>query len=110
MENEISERHTIGQHNDFETFVDRSSQNHVIESNFSDKIGRAVDNAVLTVKKRMHDAILTAMDQVVNPKIEMAAKSITGSSGLVNFETLIEGFSYGMLVTLRSCQPLIDQT
>ena len=45
------------------------------------KIRRAVDNAVSTVENRMDDAILTAMDKVVIPRIEMAVKSITSSSG-----------------------------
>ena len=30
----------------------------------------------------MHDAILTAMDNVIIPRVEMAVKSITGSTGL----------------------------
>ena len=50
-------RSTIG-----ETFA---GQNQVLEKNFDDKIRRAVDNTVMTVKTRMHDAILTAMDSVV---------------------------------------------
>ena len=33
------------------------------------------------LKNRMHDAILTAMDNVVIPRVEMAVRSITGSSG-----------------------------
>ena len=35
----------------------------------------------MTVKNRMHDAILTAIDNVVIPRAEIAAKSITGSTG-----------------------------
>ena len=42
---------------------------------------KAVDNAVMTVENRMHDAILTAMDKMVIPRVEMAVRSITGSSG-----------------------------
>ena len=40
-----------------------------------------VDNVVLTVKNGLHDAILTAMDKVVIPRVEMVVRSITGSSG-----------------------------
>ena len=35
----------------------------------------------MTVKNRMHDAILTATDKVVIPRVEMSVKSIIGSSG-----------------------------
>ena len=35
----------------------------------------------MIVKNRMHDAILTAMDKVVMPRVEMAVRSITSSSG-----------------------------
>ena len=35
----------------------------------------------MTVENRMHDAILTTMDKVVIPRVEMAVRSITGSSG-----------------------------
>ena len=37
-----------------------------------------VDN-VLIVKNGMHEAILTAMEKVIIPRIEMPVKSITGS-------------------------------
>ena len=36
----------------------------------------------MTVENRMHDAILTAIDKVVIPRVQMAVKSITGSTGL----------------------------
>ena len=67
--------------NDFERLVDSASQNQVIENNVDGKIRRAVDNAVLTDENRMHDGIATAMDTVVIPRVDMALKSITGSSG-----------------------------
>ena len=35
----------------------------------------------MTVESRMHDAILTAIDSVVIPTVDMAVKSITGSTG-----------------------------
>ena len=34
----------------------------------------------MTVENRLHDAILTVMDKVVIPPVEMAVRSITGSS------------------------------
>ena len=42
------------------------------------KIGRRL---IMTVVNHMHDAILTAMDNVVFLRVEMAVRSITGSSG-----------------------------
>ena len=35
----------------------------------------------MTVENRMHDAILTAIDNVVIPRVETAVKAITGSTG-----------------------------
>ena len=81
MENETLERQTNGHRNDFERFVDSASQNQIIKNNIEDKTSRAVNNAVLTVENCMHNVILTAMDELVIPRVEMAVKSITGSSG-----------------------------
>ena len=80
MENETLEQHNNGQHNNLERFFDSASQNQVIENNIDDKIRRGVNDAVLIVENRMHDAILIAMDKVVIPRVEMDVKSITGSS------------------------------
>ena len=49
-------------------------------SNTDDRIRNAVDSAVFVVENRMHDAILTAMNNVVIPRVEMAVRLITGSS------------------------------
>ena len=80
VETETLEQQTDGQHYGFERLVDSASQNHAVENN-EDKIERAVDNLVFPVQNRMHDAILTAMDKVVLPGVEMAVRSFTGSSG-----------------------------
>ena len=45
------------------------------------RIKEAAHSAFNAVKNRMHDAILTAMNDVVIPRVEKAARSITGSSG-----------------------------
>ena len=55
-------------------------QNQVIGNNINDKTRKEVDNVVKTVENRMHCAILTAMDNVVIPPIEMAVRSIIESS------------------------------
>ena len=52
-----------------------------IETNIADKTRQEVDNDVTAVKNRIYDAILTAMDNVVIPRAEMAARSLTESSG-----------------------------
>ena len=52
-----------------------------MENNIDDKIRRTVDYADMTVGNRMHDAILTAMDKVVIPRVEMAVRLTNASSG-----------------------------
>ena len=68
MENEALEQQTNGQHFNLERFFDSTDQNQVIEKNFDDKIGKAVDDAVSAVENCMHD------------RVEMDVKSITCSS------------------------------
>ena len=55
-------------------------QDQFVEKDIDDKIIQAVDNAVIAVENRVHDAILTAMHNVVLPRVEMAVISITESS------------------------------
>ena len=69
------------QSNDFERVDNGARQSHVIENNIDEQITRVVSSAVMTVENGMHDAILTALDNVVIPSVEMAAQSTTGSTG-----------------------------
>ena len=62
-------------------FEKSARQNQVMENNIDDQITRAVSSAVMTVENHMHDAILTAINNVVIPRVERAVKSITGSTG-----------------------------
>ena len=78
MEIETLEQQTKGEHYGCERIVDSASRNHAVEKN-EDKIRRAVDNAVFTVQNRLHDAIMTAIDKLVIPTVEMAVRSVTGS-------------------------------
>ena len=80
-ESENLEQQTNGQPNDFERVENSARPNQVIESNIDDQITRAVSSAVMTVENRMHDAILTAIGNVVITRVEMAVKSITGLTG-----------------------------
>ena len=69
-------------YNIWEKIVDgenKASPNQVLKNNFDAKVRKMVDNAVMTVKNRMQDAIFTAMDNVSSPWIEMVVRSIIGS-------------------------------
>ena len=54
---------------------------HDLENIIGDRIRKAVDNAVMTVANRMHDAMLTAINNVQIPRVEMVVRSITESLG-----------------------------
>ena len=80
-ESEKMERQTSDQFIDFERVDNIAGQSQVIEKNIDNQITRAVISTVNIAENRMHDAFLTAIDIVVIPKVEMAVKSITGSTG-----------------------------
>ena len=48
---------------------------------FNERIDREMENIVETVEDRIQSAILTAIDNIVGPKIELAIRSINASSG-----------------------------
>ena len=52
-----------------------------LEKCFNERIDREMNNIVDTVEDRIQNAILTAIDNIVTPKIELAIKSINASSG-----------------------------
>ena len=52
-----------------------------LERYFNEKIDREMSNIVDTVEDRIQNAILTAIDSIVAPKIELAIRSINASSG-----------------------------
>ena len=52
-----------------------------LERCFNERIDREMGNIVDTVEDRIQNAILTAIDNVVAPKIELAIRSINASSG-----------------------------
>ena len=52
-----------------------------LERCFNERIDRKMNNIVDTVEDRIHNAILTAIDNIVTPKIELAIRSINASSG-----------------------------
>ena len=52
-----------------------------LERCFNERIDREMNNIVETVEDRIQNAILTAIDNIVAPKIELAIRSINASSG-----------------------------
>ena len=52
-----------------------------LERCFSERTDREMSNIVDTVEDRIRNAILTAFDNIVAPKIELAIRSINASSG-----------------------------
>ena len=52
-----------------------------LESCFNERIDGEMSNIVDTVEDRTQNAILTAIDNIVAPKIELAIRSINASSG-----------------------------
>ena len=52
-----------------------------LERCFNERIDREMSNIIDTVEDRIQNAILTAIDNIVAPKIELAFRSINASSG-----------------------------
>ena len=52
-----------------------------LERCFNERIDKEMSNIVDTVEGRIQNAILTAIDNIVAPKIELAIRSINASSG-----------------------------
>ena len=52
-----------------------------LERCFNERIDREMNNIVETVEDRIQNAILTAIDNIIAPKIELAIRSINASSG-----------------------------
>ena len=52
-----------------------------LERCFNERIDREMSNIIDTVEDRIQNAILTVIDNIVAPKIELAIRSINASSG-----------------------------
>ena len=52
-----------------------------LEKCFNERIDREMSNIIDTVEDRIQNAILTAVDNIVAPKIELAIRSFNASSG-----------------------------
>ena len=65
------------------TAVNESTVNvKALERCFNERIDREMSNIVDTVQDRIRNEILTAIDNIVAPKIKLAIRSINASSGL----------------------------
>ena len=65
-----------------DTVVNESAINvKTLERCFNERIDRETSNIVDTVEDRIQNAILTAIENIVAPKIELAIRSINASSG-----------------------------
>ena len=111
MENDTLEPRTNSRFNNAARIFngeDAAFRNQVSNKNFYNKIKKAVDNAVKTVKSRMNDAISTTMDKMVIPWVKMAVRSITGSTGH-DPNSVVQNpdrNSQEIPKTLDSCRPL----
>ena len=64
------------------SFVNENAMNlKTLERRFNERIDREMSNIVDTVEDRIQNAILTAIDNIVAAKIELAIRSINASSG-----------------------------
>ena len=64
------------------TTINESAVNvKTLERCFNERIDREMSNIVDTVEDRIQNAILTAIENIVAPKIELAIRSINASSG-----------------------------
>ena len=66
------------------TAINESTVNiKTLERCFNERIDREMSNIVDTVEDRVQNAILTAIDNIIAPKIELAIRSINAPSGRV---------------------------
>ena len=78
----VNEQHfTVGS-SDVSSIGNENAMNvKTLERCFNERIDREMSNFIDTVEDRIQNAILTAIDSIVAPKIELAIKSINSSSG-----------------------------
>ena len=72
---------TVGTSSNTTAFNESMVNVKTLESCFNEGIDREMSNIVDTVEDRLQNAILTAIDNIVAPKNELAIRSINPSSG-----------------------------
>ena len=74
-------RFTVGSSNDSSIVNGNAMSVKTLERCFNERIDKEMSNIVDTVEDRIQNAILTAIENIVAPKIELAIRSINASSG-----------------------------
>ena len=72
---------TVGTSYDSSTVNENAMSVKTLERRFNERIDREMNNIVDTVEDRIQNAILTAIDNIITPKIGLAIRSINASSG-----------------------------
>ena len=72
---------TVGTFNNDSVVNGNAMSVKTLKSCFNERIDREMNNIIDTVEDRIQNAILTAIDNIVAPKIELAIRSINSSSG-----------------------------
>ena len=72
---------TVGTSNNDSVFNENAASVKSLERCFNERIDREMSNIIDTVEDRIQNANLTAIDNIVAPKIELAIRSINASSG-----------------------------
>ena len=72
---------TVGTSNNDSVVDGNAMSMKTLEKCFNERIDREMNNFVDTVEDRIQNAILTAIENIVAPKIELAIRSINASSG-----------------------------
>ena len=72
---------TVGTSSNNTTIIGSTVNVKTLERCFNERIDREMSNIIDTVEDWIQNAILTAIDNIVAPKIELAIRSINASSG-----------------------------
>ena len=72
---------TVGTSSNNTAVIESKVNVKTLEKCFNERIDRKMSNIVDTVEDRIQKAFLTAIDNIVAPKIELALSSISASSG-----------------------------
>ena len=72
---------TVGTSNNDSVVNGNAMSMKTLERCFNERIDREMNNIVDTIEDRIQNAILTAIEIIVAPKIELAIRSINASSG-----------------------------
>ena len=72
---------TVGTSNNDSVINENAMSVKTLERCFNERIDRQMSNIVDIVEDRIQNAILTTIDNIVTPKVELAIRSINASSG-----------------------------